>query len=674
MNLGIWILMWPRLRFPDLSSIWGGQFYQAGGLARNNIAAIDATTGTATSWNPGANFCVNAIVPTGSTVYVGGSFDNIGGQMRNHIAALDATTGLAIANWNPNANNSVFTLAISDSKVYAGGAFTTISGQPRNYIAAIDAASGNHTNWSSDANSWVYALAIYGSTVYAGGEFTVVNGQPRNRIAAIDANLSTNNVTSWDPNATGGDGPVPYVRSLAISWPTIYAGGGFSNIGGTQRKALAALDMTTGFALNWNTNMNFLNGPNSEVYGLGVFNSLLYVGGFFGEICNTTSPYFSAVTTHQITINSSVANGWNMISLPAILANQSKNSVWPDTASAAFTFSNGYVIHDPIQNGRGYWVKFSSAQPVSYTGLGLGNVTISLAAGWNLIGSLSQSIQTSKITTSPSGIIASKYFGYNTTTGQYYLTETIEPGKAYWVKASQSGTLNLDISSTANIPPSTSTVQPPPPPGTPPAAPTLSGSIVYVNGIARPSLSWTSVETGYTYKLYRYFCDGYDDCEMLGNVVYQGSNLSFIDNNVLIGTKVSGVKVWYYVKAIDISNVSSPQSNKISFFSNDRIVWKPGLMPEGGDESLPQKSELIGGYPNPFNPQTNIQFAVSEPSFVSVVITNAIGQEVAILMNDYQNAGYKSVVWDASNYPSGIYFVSMQVGNYYDVKKIMLVK
>ena len=62
---------------------------------------------------------------SGNTVYVGGIFTSIGGQPRNRIAAIDATTGLATA-WNPNADSWEQSLAVSGGIVYAGGAFTNI--------------------------------------------------------------------------------------------------------------------------------------------------------------------------------------------------------------------------------------------------------------------------------------------------------------------------------------------------------------------------------------------------------------------------------------------------------------------------------------------------------------------------------------------------------------------
>src|SRR6185295_4249768 len=97
---------------------------------------------TLDTWNPGANSLVIALAVDGSTVYAGGDFTSIGGQNRNSIAALDATTGLATT-WDPDAigganGTSVSTLAVSGSTVYVGGQFTFIGGQSRSNVAALD--------------------------------------------------------------------------------------------------------------------------------------------------------------------------------------------------------------------------------------------------------------------------------------------------------------------------------------------------------------------------------------------------------------------------------------------------------------------------------------------------------------------------------------------------------
>ena len=125
----------------------GGVFSNFGGELRNNICAVDINTGNLTTWNPDVTidlFGVRSIVISGSVVYIGGDFTQIGGITRNNVGAVDITTGLPTS-WDPNADGYVNALVISGSTVYAGGQFYTIGGQSRNNIAALNNTTGAAT-------------------------------------------------------------------------------------------------------------------------------------------------------------------------------------------------------------------------------------------------------------------------------------------------------------------------------------------------------------------------------------------------------------------------------------------------------------------------------------------------------------------------------------------------
>jgi hypothetical protein len=153
----------------------GGEFTNVGGQTRNRIAAIDAITGAATTWNPDASSKVYSLLVSGGIVYAGGNFRNIGGQRRHYIAAIDSVTGEATS-WNPGANWNVLTLAASGGVVYAGGQFSTIGApgiegsQRRSNIAAIDAITGEVTSWNPEYIWSVYAIAVRTGVVYLGAE------------------------------------------------------------------------------------------------------------------------------------------------------------------------------------------------------------------------------------------------------------------------------------------------------------------------------------------------------------------------------------------------------------------------------------------------------------------------------------------------------------------------
>ena len=96
----------------------------------------------------------------------------------------------------------------------------------------------------------------------------------------------------------------------------------------------------------------------------------------------------------------------------------------------------------------------------------------------------------------------------------------------------------------------------------------------------------------------------------------------------------------------------------------------------GGDQlvTLPTEYELHYNYPNPFNPMTRIDYSLPFDSKVNIQIFDVLGREVATLVNDYQNAGYYTIDFNASNLASGIYFYRMLAGDFSAIKKMVVIK
>ena len=95
---------------------------------------------------------------------------------------------------------------------------------------------------------------------------------------------------------------------------------------------------------------------------------------------------------------------------------------------------------------------------------------------------------------------------------------------------------------------------------------------------------------------------------------------------------------------------------------------------------IPEKFILSQNYPNPFNPVTKIKFSIPQYETTHRVVStrlivfDAIGKEVAILVNQQLQPGTYEADWDASDYPSGVYYYRLESSSYIETKKMVLIK
>jgi len=96
-------------------------------------------------------------------------------------------------------------------------------------------------------------------------------------------------------------------------------------------------------------------------------------------------------------------------------------------------------------------------------------------------------------------------------------------------------------------------------------------------------------------------------------------------------------------------------------------------------EQLPTVYALHQNYPNPFNPVTNLSYDLPEDAMVTITVYNMMGRQVSTLVSSHQNAGYKSVQWNATNnsgqpISAGLYIYTIQAGEFSQTKKMILLK
>jgi hypothetical protein len=94
---------------------------------------------------------------------------------------------------------------------------------------------------------------------------------------------------------------------------------------------------------------------------------------------------------------------------------------------------------------------------------------------------------------------------------------------------------------------------------------------------------------------------------------------------------------------------------------------------------IPEEFVLHQNYPNPFNPVTTLRYDLPENGHINITIYDMLGRQVKTLMDQTQDAGYRSIIWDATNdygkpVSAGIYLYQIQAGEYISTKKMVLLK
>ncbi|MBI5216718.1 MAG: M20/M25/M40 family metallo-hydrolase [Ignavibacteriae bacterium] len=135
-----------------------------------------------------------------------------------------------------------------------------------------------------------------------------------------------------------------------------------------------------------------------------------------------------------------VQEKWNLVSLPLEAVDCRKSILFPTAISSAYEYSttNGYVLKETLQTCTGYWLKFPNEETIPLLGVECTAETIHVQEGWNLIGSISETVATSSVISNPPLMLTTPFFGYG---NEYFVSENIESGKGYWVKVNQDGEL-----------------------------------------------------------------------------------------------------------------------------------------------------------------------------------------------------------------------------------------
>jgi hypothetical protein len=385
-----------------------------------------------------------------------------------------------------------------------------------------------------------------------------------------------------------------------------------------------------------------------------------------------------------------VDTSWNMIAVPLIVPDFAKTTLFPTSISPAYCFVNGYVAEDTLTNGCGYWLKFDTAQTISLGGTTIVYDTIDVRAGWNIIGAISYPLLITDIVPVPPLTIQSSYYGYKRGAG-YYTEDTLRPGVAYWLKVSQAGKLVLPSGSVLDEKgdPTREAVS-----ITESADDVMEGNVLFIKD-ARGDvrlLQFGPPQTGVDLsqrELPPPPPAGILDVRFGSQRAVEAYDPASQERQVfpvLITEALYPMELRWEMSddgtesALEILRTSGERTVQPLTGTGSLILEKPGVVEVllrvscSTGRLLPIAFALHHSYPNPFNPLTTIRYDLPVPGRVVLDVYNILGQKVRTLVDEIQDAGFKSVQWDAGNLASGVYFYRLETSDFVRTRKVVLLR
>jgi len=165
------------------------------------------------------------------------------------------------------------------------------------------------------------------------------------------------------------------------------------------------------------------------------------------------------------------------------------------------------------------------------------------------------------------------------------------------------------------------------------------------------------------------------------DIIYASSNAVYIDENSTIQVSYSDIEGgWEGVGNIDTDPLfCAPDNGEYTLAQNSPCVGTGENGANMGKDAIPLQYTLHQNYPNPFNPITTLRYDLPEQATVNIIIYDMLGRQVRTLLNQTQDAGFKLVIWNATNdhgkpVSAGVYLYKIQAGEFVQTRKMVLLK
>jgi hypothetical protein len=154
----------------------------------------------------------------------------------------------------------------------------------------------------------------------------------------------------------------------------------------------------------------------------------------------------------------------------------------------------------------------------------------------------------------------------------------------------------------------------------------------------------------------------------------QNSSIMINKNETLFTIRLRATESWQEKATVAVKNFSAVTSSGEVEAADGQAELTTDETKQDPHGEIPETTQLLGNYPNPFNPSTNISYNLNKNAFVSLKIYNMLGQEVATLVNQPKKAGTHQVSFNAEELASGMYMYRLVADNVVETRKMTLVK
>ena len=370
-------------------------------------------------------------------------------------------------------------------------------------------------------------------------------------------------------------------------------------------------------------------------------------------------------------------SGWQLVS-------HAVSGAEPDVSgSLVYGYQRVYRGEQTLAEGRGYWIKDEQGAAYTLAGPGAAQLELELNAGWNLVGGPAGTFGADDIEDPSAILTTAPVYGYNG--ADYEPADEFTPGSGYWLYAETAGQviLSLDLTPAAASPGkilaataakvSTNT-----------AAPEKDRLVVSSGGLSAELAMYGEPLT--RDEKYRYLrpplapgqsldvrtAEGYSAMDRASaEVVITAAaypvtlrletSLQGGSSYLLTGQQSAGA---------DRQWPMGPGTEVVLTQAYERLMMQRATP---GEEMVSQ-TVLEPGYPNPFNPSTNIRYRLAGQADVLLEVYDLGGRRIATLVNQSQQPGAYMVPFDGAGLASGIYFVRLQAGAYSSIQKLTLIK